>query len=89
MKSVTLTVPLIVSQIVSRISVPSSYLRLTSPRRGSGPSWAVGLIRHCPFFSSPSRAAKQASESNRGRHSQSTEPCRSMSAAVCMSPISA
>ena len=89
MKSVTRTVPLIVRQVVSRISESPWYCRLTSPRRATGPSLTVGQIRQLPLRSSPSRAAKHASESNLGRHSQSTEPSRPTRAAVCMSPISA
>ena len=37
----------------------------------------------------PSSAAKQASESKRGQHSQSIEPSRATSAALSQSPISA
>jgi hypothetical protein len=42
-----------------------------------------------PLFALPSRAAKQADESNRGTHSQSIEPSFHTSAAVCMLPIGA
>jgi hypothetical protein len=35
----------------------------------------------------PSKAAKQASESNAGQHSQSIEPSRPTKAAVSQSPI--
>jgi len=37
----------------------------------------------------PSSAAKQASESKRGQHSQSSEPLRATSAAASQSPIKA
>jgi hypothetical protein len=40
-----------------------------------------------PFSGPPSRAAKQAPESNRGRQSQSIDPSRLTSAAVRQSPI--
>jgi hypothetical protein len=89
MKSSTRTVPLMVFQVVWRMSESPRYCLLTSPRLGTGPSAAVGQIRHCPLWSSPSSEAKQASESNRGRQSQSTDPERPTRAAVCMSPISA
>ena len=46
-------------------------------------------MRQYPFRPVPSSAAKHAAESNRGRHSQSTEPSRLTIAADCMSPISA
>jgi hypothetical protein len=41
-----------------------------------------------PFLWLPSRAAKQASESNAGQHSQSIDPSRPTNAAVSQSPIS-
>ena len=50
---------------------------------------AAGAMLQCPCRSSPSRAAKQAGESKRGTHSQSTEPSRLISAADRMSPMSA
>jgi len=43
-------------------------------------------MRHEPCRRSPSSAAKQASESNAGQHSQSIEPSRPTSAAVSQSP---
>ena len=49
---------------------------------------AVGAIRQKPWLSSPSSRAKHASESNRGRHSQSMEPSRPTIAAVWVSPMS-
>ena len=49
----------------------------------------IGAIFQRPFSSSPSRAAKQRAESKRGRQSQSIEPSRPTSAAVCVSPIRA
>ena len=50
---------------------------------------APGAIRQWPWLSVPSRAAKHASESKRGRHSQSTEPSVPISATDCMSPTMA
>jgi hypothetical protein len=46
-------------------------------------------IIHRPCSGSPRRAAKQAAESNRGRHSQSIDPLRPTSAAVAQLLISA
>jgi hypothetical protein len=85
MKSVTRTVPAEVCQSVSRISESVWYRRVTWACAPPG----AGVIRQCPCCSVPSSAAKQAGESNRGRHSQSTEPSRLTSAADCMSPMSA
>ena len=50
---------------------------------------ATGAISQRPCFSLPRRAAKQASESKAGQHSQSIEPSRPTRAAVSQSPISA
>jgi hypothetical protein len=50
---------------------------------------AGGAIRHSPFRRVPSRAAKHAALSKRGRHNQSIEPCLETSAAEWQSPISA
>ena len=83
MKSISVATPSSVSYRVSRISVPGRYFRLT--RKFS----AVGAIRQRPLSGVPSSAAKQASESNRGQHSQSIEPSRETSAAVSQSPINA
>ena len=85
MKSVTRTAPPAVSQPVSRTSVSRSYrlVTLTWP----GPS--AGAIRQWPWSCVPSSAAKHASESKRGRHSQSTEPSALISAADSMSPTMA
>jgi len=47
----------------------------------------VGAIFQRPCFSLPSSAAKQASESNAGQHSQSIDPSRPTNAAVSQSPI--
>jgi hypothetical protein len=47
-----------------------------------------GAISHLPFRGAPSNAAKQASESNAGQHSQSIDPSRPTKAAVSQSPIS-
>jgi hypothetical protein len=49
----------------------------------------VGPISHRPCSSLPTSAAKHASESKRGQHSQSIEPSQPTSAAVSQSPISA
>ncbi len=83
MQSTTRTVPSGVSQTVSSTSVSPRYCR-----RVQVPP-AAGASRQCPFSSSPSSAAKQAGESKCGRHSQSIEPSRPTSAAVCRSPSSA
>ena len=48
---------------------------------------STGSSFHRPWRGSPSSAAKQAPESNRGRQSQSIEPSRPTRAAVCRSPI--
>ena len=48
-----------------------------------------GAISQRPCSGEPSSAAKHASESKRGQHSQSIEPSRETSAAVLQSPISA
>ncbi len=62
-------------------------------RRGSGADGSraspAGASSQRPCSSSPSSAAKQAGESNRGRQSQSIDPSRPTSAAVCGSPMSA
>jgi hypothetical protein len=50
---------------------------------------AVGAIRQCPSSSVPSNREKHDGESNRGMHSQSTEPSRPTSAAVRRSESSA
>jgi hypothetical protein len=83
MKSVTRTAPSGVSQSVSRISVSPAYRRVAVAAR------RTGAICHWPWLSVPSRAAKHASESKRGRHSQSTEPSVLISATDCMSPTMA
>jgi len=44
---------------------------------------SVGAISQRPCSGVPSSAAKQAAESKRGRQSQSIEPARETSAAVC------
>ena len=49
----------------------------------------AGPIFQWPFMSSPSNAAKHASESKAGTQSQSIEPSRQTSAAVLVSPMSA
>ena len=82
MKSITRAEPSVVSKSVSSTSVPARYrrsVRVTSP---------AGAICQRPWLSSPSRAAKHAPESNRGRQSQSIDPLRPTSAAVRMSPMS-
>ncbi len=83
MKSVSRTRPSVVSNSVSRISVPSRYLRRTAVILPLGP------MRQRPCSGAPSNAAKQAPESNRGKHSQSIEPSNPTSAAVWQSPMSA
>jgi hypothetical protein len=49
----------------------------------------VGAIVQCPLLGFPTSAAKQASESNAGRHSQLIDPPLVTRAAVRMSPIKA
>jgi len=49
----------------------------------------AGAMSQRPCFSSPSSAVKHDAESKRGRHSQSTEPSRATSAAVCRSATTA
>ena len=83
MQSASRTVPEAVLNSVSSTRVPGRYRRRTWLMR------VAGAICQWPLRSSPSSAAKQASESNRGRHSQSMEPSRLISAAVCRSPTSA
>jgi hypothetical protein len=50
---------------------------------------SAGSISHRPFLWVPSKAVKQASESNTGQHSQSIDPSRPTNAAVSQSPIRA
>jgi hypothetical protein len=83
MKSVSFTAPSAVSNVVSRISVSPRY-RLLIREDGSR-----GLISQRPCSRVPSSAAKQASESKRGQHSQSMEPPRDTNTAVSQSPIRA
>src|SRR6202034_1258898 len=83
MKSVSRTRPSAVSNSVSRISVPSRYLRRTAVVLPLGP------MRQLPCSGARSNAAKQAPESNRGKHSPSIEPSDPTSAAVWQSPMSA
>jgi hypothetical protein len=52
------------------VTVPSRYARVTCLVRPHG------RIRQKPLSSVPRRAAKQASESKRGRQSQSIDPSR-------------
>ena len=82
MKSISRTAPSGVSHSDSRISESPRYRR-----RAHIPPEA-GASRQNPARSSPSRDAKQAGESNRGRHSQSIDPSQPTSAAVCVSPSS-
>jgi hypothetical protein len=49
----------------------------------------LGASDQRPCSSPPSSAAKQAAESNRGKHNQSIDPSRRTSAAVSVSPINA
>ncbi len=83
MQSTTVTAPPSVSNSVSSTRVPSRYRR----RMERAPSRGARLNRPCS--GPPSRAAKQAGESKRGRQSQSMEPRRETRAAVSPSPISA
>jgi hypothetical protein len=64
---------------------------IVSPRyaRADERTSPAGAMRQVPFDASPSSAAKTASLSKRGRHSQSIDPSRPTSAAEPRSPISA
>ena len=81
MKSISATLPSLVSKIVSRIIVPGRYCR----RMRTGGS--AGAMRQRPLSGVPTRAAKQAGLSKRGQHSQSIEPSRLTRAALWQSPI--
>jgi hypothetical protein len=87
MKSRTRTDPIEVRQTDSRTSESPRYRRsATAPEQGR-PTGEVGAICQVPCFWVPSRPAKTAGESNRGRHNQSIEPSSQTWALVCMSPI--
>ena len=84
MKSMTRTAP------VGGLEVGLQDQRVAA---GSG-GWCAGRCRAgreqpAAVLGVPSRAAKQAPESNRGRHSQSIEPSRPTRAAVWVSPMRA
>lgn len=83
MQSITRAVPVDVSNVVSSTSVSPRYLRLPVA------ALSTGAIRHRPWSAVPSNAAKQAPESNRGRHNQSIDPSRLTNATVCVSPMTA
>ena len=83
MKSTNVAAPSLHSKRVSKISVLCRYCRVTRARSSRGE------ICQRPCSSEPSNAAKQASESKRGQHSQSIEPSRPTNAAASQSPISA
>jgi len=83
MKSWISTIPPSVSKRVSRISVSARY------RREAARPPCCGAMSQRPLSGVPSNAAKQASESNRGQHSQSIDPSRPTSAALRQSPIRA
>ena len=78
MNSVTSHRPVGVRQVVRSTKLSPRY-----SRRSTVPS--AGAISHRPFSASPSSAAKTASESSRGRQSQSMLPVRETSAAVARS----
>jgi hypothetical protein len=82
-QSITVTSPSSVSNLVSRTRLGPRYRRVTR-RTGTD-----GATSHRPWSGVPRRPAKQAPESNRGKHSQSIDPSRETRAAVCVSPISA
>src|SRR5215468_9431253 len=50
---------------------------------------ALGAMLQWPLSGDPKRAAKQAAESNRGKHRQSIDPLRPTRAAVALLPMSA
>ena len=83
MKSVTRTVPPLTSHSVTRTREASRYERRVARRA------RLGAMSQRPLSGVPSSAAKQAPESNRGRHSQSIDPSMPTSAAVWVSPMSA
>ena len=81
MQSTTLTTPSAVSNSVSSTSV--------SPAVAAADLVVVGDRRDAPVavLAVPSSWAKHASESKRGRHSQSIDPLRPTRAAVWVSPM--
>ena len=83
MKSTMVAAPLPGSNVVSRISVPGRYRRVLET------AGFEGDILQRPFSGEPSRAAKNAGESKRGKQSQSIEPCCETRAAVSQSPTRA
>ena len=83
MKSITVTAP----SGVSKSRFQDQGVVAIAPLDPA--DWAVRSDQPAAILGLPSRAAKQASESNRGQHSQSIEPSRPTSAAVSQSPIRA
>jgi hypothetical protein len=83
MKSITRTLPVAVVCVVSRTNVSPQYVRAGAVAAPAGAS------SQRPLAASPRSAVKTASESKRGRQSQSIDPLRPTSAAVPRSPISA
>ena len=67
----------------------SPAYRLLAVDRRKPRASSFGAICQQPWSRVPRRAAKHASESKRGRHSQSTEPSALTSATDCMSPTTA
>ena len=89
MQSVIRTLPSGRSNSLSSTRVSPRYWRRVA---GNGSPWpggglAAGAIRQNPWSVSPTRWAKHAAESKRGRQSQSIDPSRPTSAAVWVSPI--
>jgi hypothetical protein len=83
MQSTTVTAPSAVVNVVSRTRLSGRYWRVM---RTIGSS---GARSQRPWSSVPSRAAKQAGESKRGKQSQSIDPSMPTRAAVWQSPMSA
>lgn len=68
MKSISVAAPSFVSNLVSRIRVPSRYFRVTHAEVSRG------AIKNRPLSGVPSGAAKHAVESKLGGQNQSIEP---------------
>ncbi len=83
MQSTTRTRPSGVVNVVSSTGESPRYRRDAAVVPPAGPS------RQYPWSAVPRRAAKQATESKRGRHSQSIDPFRPTRAAGWVTPMTA